>query len=71
SVGAIVANRVLPVEADGLFLQARREQERRYLADVDRLLGRFPIARVPQFAQDVQGIPALQLVGQALTRSGG
>lgn len=71
SVGAIVANRVLPIEADGVFLEARREQERRYLADVDRLLGRFPIARVPQYAQDVHGIAALQLVGQALTRSGG
>ena len=35
-VTAVVVNRVLPEDADGAFLAARREQEARYLAKIDR-----------------------------------
>jgi arsenite-transporting ATPase len=71
AVGAVVVNKVLPPAADGTFLEGRRRQEAQYLSEIARVLVRFPRVEVPQLTEDVHGIPALELVGEALWRSGG
>ena len=54
-VTAIVVNRILPREADGQFLQARRLQEEKYREEIDRKFGAFqrvfPTAAVTRCAR--------------------
>jgi arsenite/tail-anchored protein-transporting ATPase len=64
--GGLVVNRVLPAEADGEYLRARRARERRYLDEIDRRFAAFPRAVVPQLEADVQGLEALDRVGMRL-----
>jgi arsenite-transporting ATPase len=68
AVGAIVVNRVLPAEAEGEFLAARRRQEQQYLSEIDSRLARFPRARVPQMMSDVHGIGQLEEVAEYFVR---
>lgn len=65
-VSGLLINRVLPAEADGAFLAARRRQEAEYLAEIDRRFGRWPQHRVPLFERDVDGVAALRRVAEAL-----
>jgi arsenite/tail-anchored protein-transporting ATPase len=60
---AVVVNRVLPEEADGRYLEARRSRERQYLEEIERRFSAFPRVRVPQFESDVHGVEALARVG--------
>ncbi len=59
-VGAVVANRVLPEEAVGEFLERRREREELYLERINRAFEAFPILRVALQESDVVGIDALR-----------
>lgn len=68
AVWGVVVNRVLPDEADGAFVDARRAQERTYRAEIDRLFARLPRAAVPLLDRDVHGEPALRQVGALLDR---
>ncbi len=74
AVGSVVVNRVLPDDADGEFLAARRSQERERVAEVDQRLGHILRVRVPQLARDaaLDDLDMLaghlgQLVGPAVT----
>jgi arsenite/tail-anchored protein-transporting ATPase len=59
TVGTVVVNRVLPAEADGGFLAARREQQETYLQELrDRLRGRR-LLEVTQQPRDVATRAAL------------
>lgn len=59
-VGAVYVNRLLPEDAgDSDFLRARREQQARYLARIEREFGAYGLVRVPQMARDVDGFEAL------------
>jgi arsenite/tail-anchored protein-transporting ATPase len=59
TVGTVVVNRVLPAEADGGFLAARREQQESYLQELrDRLRGRR-LLEVTQQPRDVATRAAL------------
>jgi arsenite-transporting ATPase len=58
-VCALVVNRVLPAENLGAFLEQRREQESRYLREVDELAGDIPVFAVPLLSRDVDGLDAL------------
>ena len=62
----MVVNRVLPSDADGRYLQARRRQERLYLDEIERRFAAFPRTVVPQFESDVHGLEALGRVGRHL-----
>jgi arsenite/tail-anchored protein-transporting ATPase len=66
SLGGLIVNRVLPDEADGAYVRARRAQERVHLAEVDRRLPAVPRAVVPQFEADVHGLAALDRVAAYL-----
>ncbi|MFP4138734.1 MAG: ArsA family ATPase [Halomonas sp.] len=64
-VAGTLVNRVIPPDADGAFLQARREQEASYLARIDEALGHLPRPRLPWLPTDVQGI---EILGQLADR---
>ncbi|WP_444677850.1 ArsA family ATPase [Halomonas sp. E19] len=69
-VAGTLINRVLPEEADGEFLRARREQEATYLARIDAELARWPRPRLPWLPTDVQGIEVLEELATRLEALG-
>lgn len=66
----LVVNRVLPEDADGDFLAKRREQEQKYLADIERSFANLKQFRVPLMATDIHGIAALQHTTVLLEQAG-
>lgn len=70
-VSSLIVNRVLPAaaEASGTFIDARREQERLYLREIDRVFPGLPRAVIPLRAGDVHGLPALRDIGARLLAS--
>lgn len=69
-VAGTLVNRVIPPEADGDFLNARREQEATYLARIDEELGHLPRPRLPWLPTDVQGIEILEQLADRLEEEG-
>lgn len=69
-VAGVVVNRVIPADADGEFLRARRSQEASYLARIDEQLDHLPRPRLPLLPSDVQGIPALEELAGRLEKLG-
>lgn len=65
-VAGLVVNRVLPDAPLGEFLESRRDQEREYLARIDRLFPDFTRVRVPLLSRDVEGIDSLRKVVEHL-----
>ena len=65
-VWGVVVNRVLPEDADGAFLNARRAQERVYRTEIDRAFADLPRVAVPLLDSDVRGVAALRRIGALL-----
>jgi arsenite/tail-anchored protein-transporting ATPase len=65
-VGSIVVNRVLPDTAEGAYVAARRDQQRDYLAEIDRRFAALPRVRVAQLARDVSDPTSLAEVTDQL-----
>ena len=65
-VRAVIVNRVLPAEATGDFLDARRRQEGPHLQEIDRVFAHLPRMRVPLLPDDIHGIDALQQLSELL-----
>ena len=65
-VSAVVVNRILPDEADGEFLRARRLQEEKYRSEIDREFARLPRIVLPLLPHDVYGRETLRRLGQML-----
>jgi arsenite-transporting ATPase len=61
----VVANRVLPADADGYFAPLRAAQQR-YLPEVQIEFGQVPLRTVPYFDREMVGIDRLRELGQAL-----
>ncbi len=68
SVWGVVINRILPQEAGGDFLNARREQEQAYHAEINRVFAHVPRVVVPLLERDVHGIASLRTVGERLAQ---
>ena len=66
-VGCVVVNRLLPEDADGDFLRARREQQDAYLAEIHTRLAGERIVHVRQQPHDVSRPEDLVLLRAALT----
>ena len=64
-VGAIFVNRVIPDEADGAFLDRRREREVEYLERIEQVFGDHPIYLVPLSDRDIVGVDALRRLSAA------
>ncbi|WP_355659936.1 ArsA family ATPase [Halomonas salifodinae] len=69
-VAGTLINRVIPEEADGSFLAARRDQEASYLARIDDAFAHLPRPRLPLLASDIQGIEALEAMARRLENAG-
>lgn len=69
-VAGTLVNRIIPDDADGDFLRARREQETSYLARIDEQLAHLPRPRLPLLPSDVQGIPILEELATRLEQAG-
>jgi arsenite-transporting ATPase len=63
-VAGIIVNRVLPGEATGEFIEARRRQEAAYRLEIDRDFSAYPRLVIPLLPYDVNGLEALQKVGR-------
>ena len=66
SLGGIVVNRVLPADAGGAFIEARRRQQQVYLAEIDRRFAGAHRVRIAERPSDVHGIADLQAVAASL-----
>ena len=69
-VEGVIVNRVLPPEAGGAFMAARRRQEAYYLEEIDRLFDQLSRGRLPLFPNDINGIAGLEGVMQLLNDAG-
>ena len=65
-VWGIVVNRVLPEDAGGAFLDARRAQEHVYRQEIDGAFADLPRVAVPLLTSDVRGAAALRRIGALL-----
>jgi len=65
-VSAVVVNRVLPDDAEGAFLAARRRQEARYLEEIDRAFAGIPQVRIPLLPDDVHDLDTLRALGRRI-----
>lgn len=69
-VAGTLVNRVIPNDADGEFLRARREQEATYLARIDEQLAKLPRPRLPWLPTDIQGFEVLEELADRLEALG-
>ena len=69
-VWGVVLNRLLPEDAEGAFLAARRAQEQEYRAEIDDAFAGLPRVPVPLLDSDVRGTPALRRIGHLLAARG-
>ncbi len=65
-VSGLIVNRVLPDDADGQFLEARRRQEARHLEEIDRVFATLPRVRVPLLPDDVHDMDTLRHLGRTI-----
>ncbi len=68
-VGGLVVNRVLPDGLEGEFYHSRKDQEGRYLTEIDRRFPRLRRVRVRQLPRDVYGLDSLGVVCAQLLSS--
>lgn len=68
-VEALVVNRVLPEDADGGFIDARRRHEVAYRVAIDQEFAALPRIVLPLMAEDVHGLDALRRLGRRLIGS--
>jgi arsenite/tail-anchored protein-transporting ATPase len=71
TMGAVVVNRVLPDAASGEYFEARKVQERVYLAEIERRMPPVPRVMVPQLESDVHGVSGLDRVSAWLMAESG
>ena len=67
-IGAIIVNRVLPSQAQGMFLRRRKEREAKYLRRIRQTFQDFPIYLVPLAEGDIVGMD--ELYSLSATRDG-
>ncbi|WP_089658344.1 ArsA family ATPase [Franzmannia pantelleriensis] len=69
-VAGTLVNRVIPADAGGDFLRARRDQESVYLASIDQTFSHLPRPHLPWLPTDVQGIEILDDLADRLDALG-
>jgi len=65
-VGAVVVNRVLPLDATGDFVEARRRQQQIYLHEIDERFTGTRLVRLTERRADVHGVEDLSEVAAML-----
>lgn len=69
-LAGLVVNRILPANADGNFLAARRTQEQVHLTQIAEDFASLRRYKIPLQATDIEGITALQQIASLLEESG-
>lgn len=69
-LAGLVVNRILPANADGNFLAARRTQEQVHLTQIAEDFASLRRYKIPLQATDIEGISALQQIAGLLEESG-
>jgi arsenite-transporting ATPase len=67
-IAGIVVNRVIPDDATGEFIEARRRQEADYRREIDQEFSGYGRIVIPLLPYDVNGIDALRKVGHLFPR---
>jgi len=67
-IGAVIINHVVPDDAHGAFIDARREQQRAHLARIDRLFAGLHRVRLSQRTSDIHGVAQLESIAEDLAR---
>jgi anion-transporting ArsA/GET3 family ATPase len=65
-VAAAVINRVMPETIESHFWQTRRQQEAKYLREIEREFATLSRIYLPLLPCDVRGISALEKIGRLL-----
>ena len=65
-VAAVIVNRVLREEPDGVFVGARRQQEAPYRLEIEQVFAHLPRTVVPLMPVDVHGVEPLRRFGALL-----
>ncbi|HWF48450.1 MAG TPA: TRC40/GET3/ArsA family transport-energizing ATPase [Bryobacteraceae bacterium] len=60
TVDAIIANRVLPVEAEGTFFEGWRRSQQETLKEIEQYFAPVPVRQVPLFPREVLGSARLE-----------
>lgn len=68
-VEALVINRLLPKEVSGTFMESRRQQESKYIKEIERDFSSIKRYYLPLLPHDIQGMETLQLIGKRLTEN--
>jgi arsenite-transporting ATPase len=64
--GLVIANMVIPPQqADGLFSQARRAMQEKYLVEISARFG-LPVAQIPLLPQEIKGLDMLARLGRQI-----
>lgn len=58
----IIVNKVLPDEVDGTFFQKRKDQQIKYLEEIDRLFHKIPQIRMELLEEDISTLVHLETV---------
>jgi arsenite-transporting ATPase len=66
AIAAIVVNRILPENAEGEFLTTRRQQEEKYLQEIERAFHSIRRYDLPLLPHDVYGVDTLRHIGRLL-----
>ena len=66
NVLGLVINRVLPDDAEGLFIEKRRKGEQLYQQEIENVFSELPRVKVPLLEQDVHGLEALRIIGSLI-----
>ena len=60
SVDGIIANRVLPPEAEGTFFEGWRQSQQEVLTEIEQYFSPVPVRQVPLFSREVLGSSRLE-----------
>jgi arsenite-transporting ATPase len=65
----LIVNRVLPEEVQDPFLVKRKEQERKYIKNIESIFSNHKKVYIPMLEEDIQGIESLERIQASLFSS--
>jgi len=65
-IGKIIVNRVLPQDPSGDFMKRRKEQESKYLREIEGIFGKDNLIQIPLLEKDPVGPDDLRALGAYL-----
>ncbi|MEQ6376006.1 ArsA family ATPase [Bacillaceae bacterium S4-13-58] len=68
-VKTLIVNKVLPKEADGVFLEKRRQTESAYLEEMRRVFKKQAMIKIPLFEEDVSDMQKLGVFAKHIQKS--